>query len=646
MKRITTILFLATLLTLNIYPQMPVDTVEGCSAGFSYAITDSLMIYLNDGYELFLRSDNRDENVYHKWNLSNGLESGEVDPTFVINSSDSIVEVCHKIVGASGILCEHCEEIFHSPFIEPSCHANFTFYEDLTVNCNCIGAYQFIDQSYGSVADWQWTFGDGDTSYVQNPMHHYTSPGFYHIVLEIQTSDGCYSTMVKHLFIRSSDECDLKIAYDVLESFPPQYQFHTDLFDPRLPYSHIPPSGDSTWFNIIRYFWDFGDGIYSDEAFPGHVYKHSGEYTVKLAVTYADGFECTAELTDYFTGADLPGECNLTGTVRDYTGLDGCRYLIELDNGVRLEPILKDTTFHFRDNQRVRLSYIERTDLMSICMAGIIAEITCIKETEPDTVVPWPPCEQIMLNTSFSLNGGFCSGTASVEIITPCNAWMYYEMIMNTDYQILWSTGETTRTITGLCPGNLYFVNVTNPVTGKTYTAAFSIFQLNNVFPSWTFTKNENTYRFNLPIEDNYTVTWEFDDGISLVGDDVSYTFLSSGNHQVELVVKDNSGNEIYSETIQLSIPTALSEELSESTSVFPNPANDVLSVRPDRNAGETASFGIYNFSGQLLAEKYFSYIAAGNVINFDISDLKPGIYLLFIINGNGSSQSIKFEKH
>lgn len=645
MKKLLPILLITFLASQLTSATDPNDSINNCNARFSYKFIDSLL-YRPFGNGLMFISESSDSSLWHKWILSNGLESDEPNPVFIIAYADSVLEVCHKIVDVSGILCEHCEEVFIPPVIEPWCKANFTFYEDFTVNCNCMGVFQFIDQSSGSVTEWKWSFGDGDSAFIQNPQHHYAEPGFYHIMLDIKTEDGCNATMIKHLFIRSSDECDLKIEYDVLESFPPQYQFFTNLFDPRMPYSHIPPSDDSTWFGIIQYFWDFGDGNYSTIEFPRHVFKQSGEYTVKLEVRYADGFVCTAELRDYFTGADQPGECNLTGTVRDYTGLDGCRYLIELDNGTRLEPILKDTSFQFRDNQRVKLSYIERPDMMSICMAGIIAEITCIEEIDPVTPPPWPSCEQIILNTSFLLNGDYCNGTASVDIVTPCSAWMWYEMIMYTDYKILWSTGETTRTITGLCPGNLYFVNVTNPLTGRTYTAAFSIFHLNNVFPSWTFTRDENTYRFHLPVDGSYCVTWEFDDGVSIVGEDVSYTFVSGGNHQVELVVKDESGNEIYSETIQLSIPTAIPEQVSESMTVFPNPAKDVLNISLTGHSDEVISIDIYNFSGQSLITKHLSHITAGEVTSLDISDLKPGIYLLVMMNGNGSSQSIKFEKH
>lgn len=640
MKTNAAVLCLLFFISFNLQSGQPVDTSNICA--FQYVLSDTLLIYGFNEYELFLRSSYREESVSHKWNLSNGLESGERDPIFVIPAADSVIEVCHKIIDSSEIICEHCEVIFHYPVVTSVCSADFGFRKDSSVNS--YQAYEFFDLSQGNISTWKWSFGDGDTSALQNPYHTYTDPGFYHVTLEIRTAEGCTSTMVKHLFIRNSDECNLKIEYDVLESFPPQYQFYSNLYDPRLPYSHIPPSDDSTWFGIIHYLWNFGDGSHSADAFPRHVYGHSGDYTVTLEITYADGFQCSAALQDYFTGSDQPGDCNLTGTVRDYSGLDGCHYLIELDNGTRLEPILTDTMFHFRDNQRVRLSYIERPDLASICMAGIIAEITCIEELDPE-LPPWPHCEQILLNTSFSINGNYCNGTASVEIITPCSAWMWYEMIMTTEYQILWSTGETTKTITGLCPGNLYFVNVTNTVTGQTYAAAFSIFQLNNVFPSWTFTRNENTYWFNLPVDDTYTVTWKFDNDISLLGEDVSYTFNYSGNHQVLLVVKDQAGSEVYTETIQLTIPTTIVERHSEPVTVFPNPANDVLSVSMNKSS-ESLTIAIYNFSGQMLLEKYFPDTAAKDLISLDLSVLHPGIYLLVMMNEDGSSQSIKFEKH
>lgn len=46
----------------------------------------------------------------------------------------------------------------------------------------------FTDLSPGSPATWDWSFGDGDTSSGQNPVHQYLSPGNYTVSL---AADGC-----------------------------------------------------------------------------------------------------------------------------------------------------------------------------------------------------------------------------------------------------------------------------------------------------------------------------------------------------------------------------------------------------------------------------------------------------------------------
>lgn len=87
--------------------------------------------------------------------------------------------------------------------------------------------------------------------------------------------------------------------------------------------------------------------------------------------------------------------CSTIATVRDLTGLDGCGYVFELENGTRLEPVRilfcgtpplpKEATedplfnFIFEEGKRVLISY-ELTQTASICMAGLPAKITCLTE--------------------------------------------------------------------------------------------------------------------------------------------------------------------------------------------------------------------------------------------------------------------------
>lgn len=67
------------------------------------------------------------------------------------------------------------------------------------------------------------------------------------------------------------------------------------------------------------------------------------------------------------------------GLLKDYTGtLDGCGFLIELDNGNRLEPVSNQSGVTFENNRRVMVKYrVKQT--YSICMAGQGAEIVSLR---------------------------------------------------------------------------------------------------------------------------------------------------------------------------------------------------------------------------------------------------------------------------
>ncbi|MEL6718807.1 MAG: hypothetical protein AAFO82_03620 [Bacteroidota bacterium] len=75
-------------------------------------------------------------------------------------------------------------------------------------------------------------------------------------------------------------------------------------------------------------------------------------------------------------------KCDQTGTVKDHTGLDGCKYLIELPNGKKLQPIEVVDNFKWQDGQKINFSYEEVPDAMTTCMAGKVVKVTCIELVE------------------------------------------------------------------------------------------------------------------------------------------------------------------------------------------------------------------------------------------------------------------------
>ena len=61
----------------------------------------------------------------------------------------------------------------------------------------------FIDQSTSTstIKSWAWDFGDGQTSFVENPTHLYAKPGTYTIILTVTDVNGCTSTYQKTIFV-------------------------------------------------------------------------------------------------------------------------------------------------------------------------------------------------------------------------------------------------------------------------------------------------------------------------------------------------------------------------------------------------------------------------------------------------------------
>lgn len=64
-------------------------------------------------------------------------------------------------------------------------------------------AVQFTDQSTGPVTSWSWSFGDGNTSTLQNPQYTYPNAGNYTVSLTVtNATTGATSTVSKSNFIQ------------------------------------------------------------------------------------------------------------------------------------------------------------------------------------------------------------------------------------------------------------------------------------------------------------------------------------------------------------------------------------------------------------------------------------------------------------
>lgn len=77
-----------------------------------------------------------------------------------------------------------------------------------------------------------------------------------------------------------------------------------------------------------------------------------------------------------------PCENSRHATIKNLTGLDGCSWVLVLDNGQKLEPTnLKSfDNIKLEDGKDVMVEYEEQPYAVSICMVGKIIKIICISE--------------------------------------------------------------------------------------------------------------------------------------------------------------------------------------------------------------------------------------------------------------------------
>ncbi|HXB42236.1 MAG TPA: PKD domain-containing protein, partial [Bacteroidia bacterium] len=180
--------------------------------------------------------------------------------------------VTHIVTGSNG-----CKDTIQKPVtIYGLPNANFNF------NTPCSGnTTTFIDTSIAfpaTIISWNWNFGDGNGSAIQNPSHIYSTSGTYTTSLIIESSFGCYDTIRKPVTVRPSPHANFAMsenpanALDIIN--------FTDQSTPQA--------------TIIGWYWNFGDTLLSNLQNPTHSYANQGYYNVILVVTDQWGCKDTA----------------------------------------------------------------------------------------------------------------------------------------------------------------------------------------------------------------------------------------------------------------------------------------------------------------------------------------------------------------
>lgn len=193
------------------------------------------------------------------------------EPVCVLDSSNNILTFPNRCVAK----CEGYENYFSCGDRDLECFANFEWdYSDIALTP--LPTITFLDRSFSQntgIVSWSWSFGDGQTSNIQNPIHAFPGPGGYKVNLTIKTEDGCVATTQRFVIIGDDSVTNGPQCQSL-------FYFRQDSTE-----NNLIQFIDLSFGDVDTWSWNFGDGSTSDAQNPSHSYEVPGVYLVTLTTT-------------------------------------------------------------------------------------------------------------------------------------------------------------------------------------------------------------------------------------------------------------------------------------------------------------------------------------------------------------------------
>lgn len=215
------------------------------------------------------------------WDFGDGATASIQAPAHNFAVADTYL-VCLTTLTASGCFAAVCDTIVVAA--PATCALSFT-------HTNQGANYSFTSNatSPAGIASYEWGFGDGGWSALQNPTHTYTLNGVYPVWLEIFAQDSCFALAYDTVY-HNAGICDAEF------DFVPTSNNGVTFFN-----TSYVPQGTS----LTSLLWDFGDGGTDTSQYPApHIYAALGSYVVCLTIHTSNG--CTSTFCDTVTVYPTP----------------------------------------------------------------------------------------------------------------------------------------------------------------------------------------------------------------------------------------------------------------------------------------------------------------------------------------------------
>lgn len=412
-----------------------------------------------------------------------------------------------------------------------SCSANFNF------STSNLGV-QFSDSSFSTapISNYFWSFGDGDSSILQNPFHIYSQSGSYQVCLSI-VSGNCTDFICRTVNVSgSSTACMSNFNY-----------FSNGLT--------VQFRDTSTATSKTSYFWDFGDTDSSRQRFPIHTYNNPGAYWVTLSI-YDSLNNCSSQFSDSVIVAVPPPACRA-----DFSALVNQDTVFIQNNSVNFTSV----SFDFGDN-----NFSTRTNPVHTY-------------TQSGT---YPVCLTVM-NTQNNCTDTFCL-TVTVTSPPSCTANFVTFIHQDTVYVQDRSSGFTSVTYNF---GDNTSSTQTNPVHIYTQSGTYAICQTivdsatncTDIFcdsvvvtvpppcvAGFSTLINQGSVSIQNMASNFNTILYEFGDGTSSSQPNPMHTYNRSATYTIcQTVTNSNGCSSQFCDSVIINIPPPCSAGFNVTTNLL-----------------------------------------------------------------------------
>jgi len=414
----------------------------------------------------------------------------------------------------------------------------------------------FIGQSTGSQTERKWSFGDGNISTEQNPVHTFNKSGLYSVTLTASDEIGS-NALTKTGYIAVSSDFNIPVT-----------SFSASPTSGKSPLT-VSFTGQSTG-SPTAWKWNFGDGSNSTEKNPVHTYNESGLYSVKLTASNSNGSNALTK-TGYiavvsnvsntsvtsFSASPTSGKVPLTVSFTDkstgkptswkWTFGDG-------DNSTEMNPV---HTYNKSGNYTVALTTTNEEGSDKVQKSNYISVVSVNGSvvSSPDHTVPVTAFSAAPTAGSMPLTVSFTDQSTG----SPASwRWDFGDGNTSADKNPVHTYNKSGRYTVTLTASNANGSNALTK-TGYIYVSNVLAAPVTSYFASPTSGNMPLVVRFTAQSTGAPTAwRWDFGDGNTSIEKNPVHTYNKSGRYTVTLTASNANGSNALTKSSYIAVSSVL----------------------------------------------------------------------------------------